>query len=134
MEINESYMAGWLAGFFDGEGSVRFARYTRKDTGNRAVATYLTVCNTDKGLLDTAREYLDKLGIGYSEYEQKRSSKSDGYKRKPLYLFHITKQSEIVKFAKLIGLRHSEKSKRLQSIVEHVNRPRHKIEQFSGSF
>lgn len=128
MEINNSYMAGWLAGFFDGEGSVRFARYRRKDTGNRAVATYLSVCNTDKGVLDTAREYLDKLGIGYCEYEQRQRSQKDGYRRKPLYSFHITKQSDIVKFADLVGLRHAEKAIRLKQIVDHVNRPRYKLD------
>jgi intein-encoded DNA endonuclease-like protein len=56
-EISKEFMAGWLRGFFDGEGSVFFKTESRN--GIRHTNRYLTVGNTDIVLMSTVSCYLN---------------------------------------------------------------------------
>lgn len=54
----------WLGGIMDGEGSISFQVTTRK-TGNLVIVPFVSVTNTDKGIISKVMEILDKIGVGY---------------------------------------------------------------------
>ena len=64
---NEAREAGWLAGVFDGEGSVSGGRGVR--SGNRGNA--VTVAQKEGPVLNRIRAALTAYGYGYSESERK---------------------------------------------------------------
>lgn len=64
VQRNESRLAGYLAGFFDGEGCVSVAK---RQTGEYAGYTRLTICGVQQygGVLDRVTEGLTELGISF---------------------------------------------------------------------
>ena len=113
---SKQYMAGWLSGFFDGEGSAFF----KTECGGKRHTTYcLSVGNTDLSLMHTAAEYLDRLGIGHTRFEHRVKPG-----RKPFYVLHISKAIDILAFYRLVGFRAAEKQAKLEIIVAWVTRSR----------
>lgn len=75
----------WLAGFFDGEGSILLGRYTRKRDGFLRIKTEVLVANTGKIVM---QEIADNLDMPL--YEEKRAD------RKYLYTVRICKLENVV--------------------------------------
>lgn len=116
MELSKSAKAAWLAGFWDGEGSVVFRSHCN---GRKHTTYYLSVCNTDLGLIETCATYLSDLGISHTKFEQ-RVRRSQ---HKPLFVFHICQADSIRRFAKLVPLHSPAKRDRLDQILAWVDRP-----------
>lgn len=74
----------WLAGFFDGEGSVLLGRYIRKRDGFPRIKTEVLVANTSKIVMKEIAETLDM-----PLYEEKRPD------RKYLYTVRICKHENV---------------------------------------
>jgi hypothetical protein len=74
----------WLAGFFDGEGSILLGRYTRKRDGFQRIKTEVLVANTSKIVMQEIAEILDM-----PLYEEKR------HDRKYLYTVRICKHENV---------------------------------------
>jgi LAGLIDADG-like domain len=115
MDIGRSAKAGWIAGFWDGEGSVKFSTHCH---GKKHTSYYLSVGNTDPALIATCAAYLTDLGIPFSKFEQR-----DRRRRKPFIVFHICQADAIRRFHRLIPICAPEKKRRLEEIVEWINRP-----------
>ena len=75
----------WLAGFFDGEGSILLGRYHRKRDGFLRIKTEVLVANTSKIVMQEIAENLDLL-----LYEGKRMD------RKYLYTVRVCKQENVM--------------------------------------
>jgi len=114
-KVSKDFMAGWLRGFFDGEGSVSFRK---ESSGRKHTAYYLTVTNTDALLMDTCQEYLAMLGIEFSEWSIRRRRN-----RKPCRTLHICRADSIRIYAEKVGFMAPEKAARLKQIMEWINRP-----------
>jgi hypothetical protein len=124
MNPSKDFMAGWLRGFFDGEGSARFSHYFRTN-GRRATHCYLSVGNTDTALQMRCCEYLSAFGIGFTEFSENASQRRKG--RKPFFILHIVRQSEILKFSELVGFSAPHKVEALKQMVAWINRDRQAI-------
>lgn len=109
------FMAGWLRGFFDGEGSAFFKTVV---SGKPHTSYYLTVGNTDLSLMNIAVEYLADLGIGYTQFHKRTGSK------KEMYYLHICRAEDIIKFRDLIGFNSATKQAKLEIIINWINRDR----------
>lgn len=75
----------WLAGFFDGEGSILLGRYIRKRDGLPRIKTEILVVNTSKIVMQEIAEILDM-----PFYEEKRPD------RKYLYTVRVCKLENVV--------------------------------------
>ncbi len=65
----ESYEAGWLSGFFDGEGTVR------KNTHHPSAVIVITQSMHNPGLIDRTRESLTHFGFKWSEHWIEKTDK-----------------------------------------------------------
>lgn len=54
----------WLGGIIDGEGSISFQVTTRK-TGNLVIVPFVSITNTDEGIINKVMQVLDDIGVGY---------------------------------------------------------------------
>jgi hypothetical protein len=63
----------WLAGFWDGEGSITIFTHVEKN-GREKICPTLTVVNTHEGVIAHVIELLDKLGTSFSIFHRKTSS------------------------------------------------------------
>jgi len=109
------FMAGWLRGFFDGEGSASL----RSGNKNYKHATYcLSVSNTDFALMDTCQQYLSALGIEWREWNVRRRKN-----RKPVRTLHISRAVSICAFSEKIGFGAPVKAATLQRIIAWTLRP-----------
>jgi len=123
----KEFMCGWLRGFFDGEGSARFYRYTGTSNSRTRLAYNVTVVNTCPVLTATCKRYLDALKICYFTHDRPSVRSRGTYTAtgKTLYLIGICRSSSIVLFADLVGFTGPEKARRLKRIIEWVTRDRH---------
>lgn len=112
-------MSGWLRGFFDGEGHVRFGRVYRRDSGHWATCRYVAVGNTDIHLLARCCEYLSALGIHYTRFNEIRR---EG--RKPFSTLHIVREKDLLLFIKHVGLSAPRKVAALRLIEQWIKRDR----------
>jgi len=114
---NESilFMAGWLRGFFDGEGSVAFRKQC---AGRKHTSYYLTVTNTDFELIETCGLYLRSLGIYYTEWAVRRLKN-----RKPCRTLHIGRAESILRFHVAVNFASPAKRKKLGEIIKWISRP-----------
>lgn len=60
----------WLGGIIDGEGSVSIQATIRKN-GNLILVPFITVVNSDQGIIDKCSDILNKLQIKHSWYQRK---------------------------------------------------------------
>jgi hypothetical protein len=67
----------WLAGFWDGEGSITIFTHTEKN-GREKICPTINVTNTHEGVIAHVVELLDKLGTSFAVQTRKRDS--DKYK------------------------------------------------------
>lgn len=67
---NESRDAGWLAGIFDGEGTLGFHNF-----GGRRTASTLSVAQNPGAVLDEIRRLIPQLGFTFSECNHKKCKK-----------------------------------------------------------
>lgn len=79
---------GWLAGIIDGEGSISLNKSFRR--GYFQYSPNVTVCNTDRVMLDTI---ISLTGIGKI---YKGGERASGYKK--VFRWMICSQSDIAKF------------------------------------
>ena len=70
----------WLAGFWDGEGSITIFTHTEKN-GRKKICPTINVTNTNEYVIAHVVELLDKLGTSFSILEKK----SDNDKWKTAY-------------------------------------------------
>lgn len=54
----------WLAGIIDGEGSITF-QVTKRKTGNLVIVPFISVTNTDEGIIQRIMDILDNIGVGF---------------------------------------------------------------------
>ena len=104
-----------MCGFFDGEGSALWY-----DKNGRHHSHKVSACNTDIGVIDTARRYLSNLGISYNA----RTCLPRNKKHKRVYIIDIMKGVALTRFQDTVGFKHSRKRQTLRRIVNWVNRPR----------
>jgi len=112
---SKSYMAGWLRGFFDGEGSVSFRK---QSAGRKHTSYYVTVTNTDPILMNLCGTFLTALGIAWTEWPVRRMQN-----RKPCRVLHITRAASIKVFQSRVGFYAKDKQAKLDQIVDWINRP-----------
>ena len=96
----------WLQGLMDGEGCV----------GLKPHQVVIGVQDKDSELLNRAKQIYDKLGIEYKEYlmlsTYKYNHRSQMQKR-----LVIHKQSEIIKFSKLVGFTLTRQKIKLELLI-----------------
>ena len=98
----------WLQGLMDGEGCV----------GLKPPQVVIGVQDKDSELLNKAKQIYDKLGIEYKEYLMLST-----YKYKNNHRLHmqkrlvIHKQSEIIKFSKLVGFTLTRQKIKLEQVI-----------------
>lgn len=63
----------WLAGFWDGEGSITIFTHTEKNGRNKICPTIL-VTNTHEGVIAHVVELLDRLGTSFAVNVQKKNT------------------------------------------------------------
>lgn len=63
----------WLAGFWDGEGSITIFTHTEKN-GRKKVCPTINVTNTHEGVIAHVVTLLDKLGTSFSILEKKNDT------------------------------------------------------------
>ncbi len=73
-ETLDGYDAGYLAGFFDGEGSLNQSTKERRNDWPEHVFAIHGYQN-ENAMLETVREYMDNLGFNYSVLHRDRSNK-----------------------------------------------------------
>lgn len=54
----------WLGGIIDGEGSITF-QVTKRKTGNLIIVPFISITNTDDGIINKTMQVLDSIGVGY---------------------------------------------------------------------
>jgi hypothetical protein len=111
------YRMGWVAGFVDAEGTV----YPPRNYS-------ISICNTDKVLMNYLNESLSLLGISYKTYSDMRSDKvhKDGSKRKDVYITKILRAEDILRFSSLVPIQGDYKRANLDLAIEWINRQRTK--------
>lgn len=114
--IYNTTIAGWIAGFWDGEGSISIRKETN---GKKHTTYYLSVGNTDLELMECCVQYLEALGIEHTEFEQRVR-----HGRKQFFIVHICKAEAIKRFAELIPIKSQDKVNKLKKIVEWIDRPK----------
>lgn len=72
MEIKDTDLA-WLAGLWDGEGSITIFTHTEKN-GRKKICPTLIVVNTDDKIIARAAEILDALGTSFALFERTPSN------------------------------------------------------------
>ena len=65
--------AAWLAGLWDGEGSITVFRHTEKN-GTRKLCPTMLVVNTDINIISEAKRLLDEIGTSYHIFERRTSN------------------------------------------------------------
>jgi len=113
--VSDDFAAGWLQGFFDGEGSASFKTHSK--SGKRHTNRYLSVGNTDIVLLTKCSDYLTQLGISHTKFKNKERPQ-----RKPFYTLYITKAADILTFSDKVGFVSPHKVATLACIVGWINR------------
>lgn len=73
----------WLAGFWDGEGSITIFTHTEKN-GKEKICPTINVTNTHEGVIAYVVELLDRLGTSFAVQQRKHTSE----KNKDAY--HVT--------------------------------------------
>lgn len=79
MEIKDTDLA-WLAGFWDGEGSITIFTHTEKN-GQKKISPTINVTNTDMNVIAHTSQILDALGTSFSVAHNKK----DNMKHKDSY-------------------------------------------------
>jgi hypothetical protein len=114
MTESTSFMAGWLRGFFDGEGSIS---YRKTSNGTKHTTYCLSVTNTDFALMDICQLYLETLGIEFGEWKIRVKPN-----RKPIRTLHVARAADVLRFAQLVGFGAPAKAARLAEAVAWINR------------
>jgi hypothetical protein len=109
-------MAGWLRGFFDGEGSAYFGQLR---AGKRHPGYGLTISNTDDALIDTCAEYLKALGVAHTEATPRPATE----RRKKIRCLLIKRGAAVKAFAAIVGFTAPSKQRRLEMTVAWIDRP-----------
>ena len=98
----------WLQGLMDGEGCV----------GLKPPQVVIGVQDKDSELLNKAKQIYDKLGIEYKEYLMPSTYKyKNNHRLQMQKRLVIHKQSEIIKFSKLVGFTLSRQKIKLEQVI-----------------
>jgi hypothetical protein len=116
MTYSHDFMAGWLSGFFDGEGSA-----VLKETvnGKKHTNYFLSVSNTDAELMKQCSYFLDVLEIGHTKWTYRAKTPN----RKPFATLHICRAPDIIQFFLKVGFGAPHKAEILRKIVAWIERP-----------
>ena len=120
MTESTDYIRGWLRGFYDGEGSVRFAPY-RNGQGYMQICWEIYAVNTDYDLIQKGVDFLTVLGIPFKINETKMPYHD---RKKVLYKIRIGTREGGLKFHELVGFTASWKAARLEGLVGWLRRPK----------
>ena len=69
--------AAYLAGLWDGDGSITVWKWTRKDNGTERLVPSMVFVNTNPDLVEVAQEFLDTLGLHFNLHVIKRPRAKD---------------------------------------------------------
>jgi hypothetical protein len=119
MERTDDFKKGWLAGIFDGEGTIFFRGAGRK---YRSAYTRISVGNTDKAIIEKCCEYLTYLHIDFFLYTQK--PRKQNWKEATVII--IGSQKGVLNFSKYVGFLCPHKAKKLSDAIKWITRPRTK--------
>ncbi len=115
------YARGWLRGFFDGEGSVRFRDYPNR-RGYVDWCREIYAVNTDYVLIQKASTFLELLSVPF----RINKTRMPYHKDSPKFLFkvRISTRVGVLAFHQEVGFTTAWKIERLQRLVVWLNRPR----------
>lgn len=112
-EMTKEGAAWFLAGMIDGEGCV--TRYVKKNkTGS--VSRYVTIANTDRGLLEACSRACDILGIDHGIYRCGRGTEN----RKRSWNLSIHRRGAVVRTWLQVPLQHVEKAEKLKRVAMEI--------------
>lgn len=122
---------GWLAGIWDGEGSITVFKYAEK---NGAIKYCPTICavNTDLTIINEVQKLADLLGINFHLMERK-IPKSKRDKHSISYQLITRKMSYIKKFLEIITPYLISKKAQAELVLRFVNKRLAKLEINKGS-
>jgi len=93
---------GWLAGFVDGEGYLGISMYRNHSRDCKTIKVELSVCNTDKEMIDKYVAIMNKLGSNPYLKKVKKYKKYNGDKRKDVYNAMLHRMSPLHRILKVI--------------------------------
>jgi len=109
----------WAAGFIEGEGSIFIGRRWRRDRKYWETRVVISVCNTDRTLL----EVLKKLfGGSISTRNMKERHKSGNLGRKQIYQWDLHYRLALACARKIHPFMHGPKKKVVEDIIKHYER------------
>jgi hypothetical protein len=76
---------GWLAGFIDGEGYIGISLNKNHSNGCKTIKVEMSVCNTDKAMIDKYVAIINKLGSNPYLKKQKKYKCYNGDNKKDVY-------------------------------------------------
>lgn len=114
----------WLAGFWDGEGSITLFTHQEKN-GMKKICPSVSVVNTDIGMINKTRKILEGLGCNFnlSERQPKNSRHSK------VYILQTRNMNHIIKFLSATTMYLSgEKRERAEILLDYCVRRAVKLE------
>ena len=106
--------AAWVAGFFDGEGSVTLRSHT---SDKKHVSYCLNASNTDPDLIRTYRAYLTDLGIANRAWRPTHRPP-----HKPIVTVAVARAESIRRFLEMIPLCADVKRQKIERILAWIDR------------
>lgn len=83
----------WLAGFWDGEGSISMFSHKEK-SGNWKIRPIVSVVNTDIGMINKVRKILENIGCSFHFIERKAKKRNHS----TAYILQTSRMEYIIKF------------------------------------
>lgn len=130
MQIKDTDLA-WLAGFWDGEGSISLFSHTERN-GSKKICPCVCVVNTDIGMINKVRKILESLDCSFVLHERKPKNS----KHSIAYVLTTRNMKYIIKFlTSTINYLSGEKRERAEILLDYCSRRYSKLERtpFQGS-
>ena len=113
---NKDQAVAYIAGFIDGEGSVRFLRHKNGKRKGKVSARSIAVYNTEKELIDAYIEACDMVDIDTSLHYSYPKSKQDR-NEKPVWIASITHSRNLKLVSEIIPIQSIHKKDKLSQIL-----------------
>lgn len=114
MKINWDY----IAGFFDGEGSVQFKWYPK--SGTKGVVITIAQSSENSSVIPLIKSFLEENNIERIHYYVSNYTDKRGYKRQPLHMLRITNKWDAQKFLEAIKDRVISKKDDVTETLERI--------------